>query len=120
MNRLLRNPSCGAYFGDRGPQQLNQTTYRFINLGNSSTGAATLTRTHVVINTRGIFLNPPNDGTFFLSGSKYSAGDSSGVQGFVLLHELGHQLSEITGFGPDASDTALNTQQSLAVVGACY
>jgi len=120
MNRLLRNPMCDAYFGGQGPSQMNQTTYRFIPLGGRSTGAATLSPTHVAINTGGIFLSPPPDGSFFLSGSRYSAGDGAGIQAFVLLHELGHQLDHNTGFMPDAGNTALNTRQSQAVLSACF
>ena len=40
---------------------------------------------------------------------------------FILLHELGHQLSAITGFLPDAgpSNLSLNQSQSQQVFGIC-
>jgi hypothetical protein len=40
-------------------------------------------------------------------------------RGFILLHELGHQLSTITGFRPDAG-SPLNQVQSGRVLAHCF
>jgi hypothetical protein len=41
-------------------------------------------------------------------------------ESFILLHELGHQLSSITDFQPDTANPDLNRAQSRQVINACF
>jgi hypothetical protein len=42
------------------------------------------------------------------------------MRGFILLHELGHQMSSITGFMSDANDSGVNRAQSEQVLQNCF
>jgi len=113
----LNRKGCGSFFGGQGPATINGTWYRFINLGNPNVGAETLSATSVVINSGGPYMTysptPGQAGPFnrFWTQPQFRA--------FIILHELGHQLSSITGFQPDAGSAAPNQQQSMKVIGPC-
>ncbi len=110
----LKNPGCSDFFGGQGSATMQATEYRFLNLGSAAVGAETVSPTNVFINSAGPFMT-------FTSGSQ-AFGMSWNVSQFralILLRELGHQLSGITGFQPDAN-SSLNEAQSNQVIGSCF
>jgi RHS repeat-associated protein len=125
INRLNRI-TCSDFFGGPGCScadpafTMKQTTFRFMPLGNTSTGAATMSPNHVVINTRGLFVTASSGRVTFPSGASRNLGNADAVRSFILLHELGHQLKQCTGWVPDASNAQINQTQSLAVIKACF
>src|SRR5581483_11245825 len=109
----LKRKSCSNFYGGQGPQMLNQTQYRF--LPNAPTvGAWTIlpdqgqsVSTNVFINSQGPFITfAPTIGERGPFGRYWTT--QAQFRGFILLHELGHQLSEITGFRPDPGPQNLN------------
>jgi hypothetical protein len=46
-------------------------------------------------------------------------GSARNVQAFILLHELGHQLKNNTGFTEDV-DARTNAAHSIEVIKACF
>jgi hypothetical protein len=115
--RSLKRKSCSNFYGGQGPQTLDATQYRFLNLQNPSTGAATISPNNVFINSNGPYMTyTPTPGQTGPFGRSWTQGQ---FRGFILLHELGHQLSSITGFQPDAG-SPLNQQQSRQVLSACF
>ena len=116
LNALKRKP-CGKFYGGQGPQTLDATQYRFLDLHNPTTGAATITPNSVFVNSQGPYMSyTPTPGQTGPFGRYWTQGQ---FRGFILLHELGHQLSPVTGFGPDAG-SPLNQQQSQRVLNACF
>jgi len=115
--KALQKKGCGAFYGGQGPQTLDATTYRFLDLNNPTTGAATIDPSTVFINSNGPYMNfapaPGKPGPFGLYWTQ------SQFRAFILLHELGHQLSPITGFKPDAG-SPLNKAQSGQVLSRCF
>jgi len=110
----LKNPGCSQFFGGQGPATMQATEYRFLNLDNAKVGAATVSPTSVFINSTGPFMTFTGGSQAF--GMSWSV---SQFRAFILLHELGHQLSGFTGFQADA-DSPLNQAQSMQVIGACF
>jgi hypothetical protein len=122
--------------GDEDPvsmatQTLENTTYRLLVLpddhGNPApgTGAATLDRSNVIINTIGAYFNavPSANGTVTVRmpnqngvPDTYTFSNTATFQAFILLHELGHQFGV---FGPDV-DPAGNGANSQAVLTNCF
>ena len=124
--RRLLDERCGSFYGDEGPTRMNETTYRFVSPPSGTPAAGIITPTHVMINPRGAFMKPPARGRVLLpNGERRTLGTGRAFRGFILLHELGHQLSEHTGFVPDSPNAGegweqINARQSLEVIGACY
>jgi RHS repeat-associated protein len=114
----LKKKKCGNFYGGQGPATMNATQYRFLDLGNPIVGAQTNSPDSVFINSNGPFMTyspvPGQPGPFglFWTPSQFGA--------FILLHELGHQLSPITGFLPDAGNPTLNQSQSKQVISVCF
>lgn len=83
---------------------LDATTYRFLDMNNLTTGSATIDPSNFFVNFNGSYMNytptPGQEGPF---GRYWTQGQ---FRGFILLHELWHQISLITGFGPDARGPA--------------
>ncbi len=116
LNALKRKP-CGNFYGGQGPQTLDSTQYRFLDLHNPTTGAATIAPNNVFVNSQGPYMSyTPTPGQTGPFGRYWTQGQ---FRGFILLHELGHQLSPVTGFRPDAG-SPLNQQQSQRVLNACF
>jgi hypothetical protein len=96
---------------------LHATTYRFLDLNDPTIGAATIDQNNVFINSNGPYisytLTPGQVGPF----GRYWT--QKQFRGFILWHELGHQLSPITGFRPDAG-SPLNQVQSGWVLSHCF
>jgi len=135
------NLSCVEYFAGLGSDadtyQIAQaygyvanamaaTTYRILPLASPSTGAATIGASDVFINSTGVFFTatPAADGsvTVFLPDSVTGAASANtfvsvqALQGFMLLHELGHQLG-LYGADTTAVD---NGRNSRAILDHCF
>jgi RHS repeat-associated protein len=112
---LLKKDRCAKFFGGNGPATLDATEYMFENLKDPKIGASTNSVSSVFINTTGPFLD--------FSGPMRAFGISwtqQSIRPLILLHELGHQLSDITGFKPDAGNHDLNRAQSQKLVDNCF
>jgi hypothetical protein len=124
---------CATFFagGDDDPSLrvgyvLENTLYRLLPLPQGSgTGAQTIDVSNVMINTAGAFFNaaPNANGTVtvFMPNAEgvqtqFTFADTSALRGFMLLHELGHQMAV---FGDDVS-AAINGANSQAVLDACF
>ncbi len=103
---------------------LSTTLYRILPL-TAGAGAATLDSSDVVINATGAFFTaaPNANGTVTVLmpnaqgvQTQFTFASVSDFQGFMLLHELGHQLGT---FGPDV-DPATNGQNSQVVLDNCF
>jgi|SRR5579863_2477335 len=119
----LKRKKCARFYGGQGSARMSATMYRIFDLGNSGVGARTEDPTSVFINSNGPYMNySPTVGQAGPFGLYWTQPQ---FQAFILLHELGHQLSPITGFQPDASPPGgpanpLNRAQSMKVIGACF
>jgi RHS repeat-associated protein len=128
---------CATFYagGDDDPSLatanvLENTTYRLLRLpqgpgGTSPPGAETADRTNVFINTAGAFFTaaPSANGTVTVTmpntaGVPMSStfANTATLQGFILLHELGHQMGV---FGAD-TNAATNGANSQAVLDHCF
>jgi hypothetical protein len=115
--RALKRKSCSNFYGGQGPQTLDATQYRFLDMQNPNTGAATISPNNVFVNSNGPYMTyTPTPGQTGPFGRYWTQGQ---FRGFILLHELGHQLSPVTGFKPDAN-SPLNQQQSRQVLSVCF
>ncbi len=76
--------------------------------------------TDVRINPGGLFVSATGGAIKLADGSTYDLGSATNVRAFILLHELGHQLKDYTGFTEDFDDAARNTAHSVAVIKACF
>jgi hypothetical protein len=124
---------CATFYagGDEDPSLavanvLENTLYRLVVLPQGpGTGAQTIDLTDVMINTTGAFFNaaPNANGTVTVGmpnpagvQASFTFANMSTFQGFMLLHELGHQMGV---FGADV-DAAANGSNSQAVLDHCY
>ncbi len=127
LNRL-NNTRCADEFEppcDEGPgpsaaNQMRNTSYRFLNLGSPSTGAATAGPTDVFINTIGVYMTAKGGGIRLPNGFTCNLGNATNVRAFILLHELGHQLKGNTGFTTDVDDASTNSAHSMRIIKACF
>ena len=55
--KALQRKSCSAFYGGQGVQTLDATTYRFLDMNNPTTGAATIDPNNVFINSNGPYMN---------------------------------------------------------------
>jgi RHS repeat-associated protein len=113
-------PSCHEGPYNTGPNQMRNTTYRFLNLGSPSTGASTADATNVFINTTGLYMTAKGGGIRLPNGFRCNLGNVTNVRAFILLHELGHQLKGNTGFTTDVDDAATNSAHSMRIIKACF
>ena len=132
VKELLKKEKCKNLFGGKGLETLQGTDYRALNLGKPTVdsegavrveGARTLSSTLVVVNLQGPFFDPvqfvPGARTNPVQFGRDLGVDPNQVPSLILLHELGHQLSEITGFKPDANNSELNKSQSEKILENC-
>jgi len=131
LNRLSKQ-SCDQFFhldaGCRsgplgvGANRMRDTKYRFLAASNQGpgSGAATAGPKDVWINPNGLFVTATGGRIKLPDGSTYDLGSAKNVRAFILLHELGHELSDYTAFTDDADDDTRNSAHSLAVLGACF
>ncbi|MGH9240430.1 MAG: RHS repeat domain-containing protein [Vicinamibacterales bacterium] len=112
--RKLKQQKCGDFFGGQGPDVLNSTDYRFLSPASNQPDATAmiLGPRHVGINPTGPFVTGPPKTNMY--GRFWTAPD---FRGFILLHELGHQVGK---YGNDAGNLRLNEANSKKVVNACY
>ena len=116
----LGKKKCSALYGGQGVATMKATQYRFVPFGrsDSNTGAATISPTSVFINSTGPYMTfSPLVGQAGPFGHHWTQPQ---FRAFILFHELGHQLSPVTGFQPDAQNLSLNKAQSLQVISACF
>ncbi len=127
LNRL-NNANCAEQFGPTchggpdftGANQMRSTTYRFVPLPQGpGAGAQTADPTNVHINSLGLYMTATNGGIRLPNGFTCNLGSITNVRAFILLHELGHQLSGNTGFTPDV-DAATNSAHSIRIIRACF
>jgi hypothetical protein len=111
--KRLRKKSCGNFYGGQGPSTLDATQYRFLDLGSTGIGASTNPGFSVFLNSNanGPYMSPPSN---FLG-----VGGSKQIRGLIFLHELGHELANITLFVPDVGSD-VNQLQSSLVVAHCF
>jgi RHS repeat-associated protein len=119
--KRLNKKKCGdkMFSGGGTPQRtLQLTEYRFLDLGNPEVGAQTNDSAwSVFINRNGPYMTYSP-----VAGSRPFGRYLTPTQmrGFILLHELGHQMSSITGFMSDANDSGVNRAQSEQVLQNCF
>ncbi|MFZ0564501.1 MAG: hypothetical protein WAM43_23000, partial [Terriglobales bacterium] len=65
------------------------------------------------------YMTAANGGIRLPNGFTCNLGSVTNVRAFILLHELGHQLSGNTGFTPDV-DAATNSGHSMRIIKACF
>ena len=117
LRALNHKKTCSSFYGGKGPQRLKVTQYRFLDMHNPTTGAATISPNNVFVNSKGPYMTyTPTPGKAGPFGRYWTQGQ---FRGFILLHELGHQLSPQTGFKPDAG-SPLNQAQSQQVLSVCF
>ena len=74
---------CGNFYGGQGPQTLDATQYRFLDLHNPTTGAATITPNNVFVNSQGPYISyTPTPGQTGPFGRYWTQGQ---FRGFILL-----------------------------------
>jgi hypothetical protein len=118
--KALEKNHCSDFYGKQGPDTLNNTEYRFLDLKSETVGAQTNSKSSVFINSTGPYMTySPTIGRV---GPFNRPWTQPQFRAFILLHELGHQLSSITGFKADAGPKllGLNQDQSRQVIGACF
>jgi RHS repeat-associated protein len=126
MNVLKGNKKCRDFFGCQGEDTLLATHYRILPMGGSA-GAATNAKDDVFINAHGAMFQ--NTATVVLGNNRVTGAltfaSVSDLQAFIVLHELGHQLSDITHFvrdadpnDPDAAEK--NLKNSLLLIQHCF
>ena len=128
LNRL-KSGACEDFFSQwmckesrpQGPEMIRETEYRFLKLPQGKRVAAQTTEDgyHVHMNIGGLFLKARNGGILLPDGTRLDLGSRVNVQALILLHELGHQLRDITAFTPDL-DAATNAKHTLEVIHACF
>ncbi len=116
----LKRKSCSAFYGGQGPGTMSATSYSFLDFGAGKTAVGAQTNSQF-----GVFVNPTGPYVTFVP-TPVQAGPfgvnwltQARFQAFILLHELGHQLSSTTGFQEDAGNP-LNAAQSRRVIANCF
>lgn len=113
-------PPCHEGPETTGANQMKNTEYRFAPLPQGpGTGAQTVDSTHVQVNSAGLYMNATNGRIRLPNGFQCDLGSATNVRAFILLHELGHQLSGNTGFTPD-TDATINAAHSLRIIKSCF
>jgi hypothetical protein len=120
MEELYRYPEPTYDHLPQDAVHVALTEYRFVTLPQGpGTGAQTPDSTHVQINIAGVYMTAIGGGIRLPNGFTCNLGSVTNVRALVLLHELGHQLSGITGFTPDV-DRATYSAHSMRIIKACF
>jgi RHS repeat-associated protein len=127
LNRLnntncseLFEPACHEGPNLEGSNRMRTTNYRFVPLRQGpGAGAQTFPPNDVQINTLGLYMTATNGGLRLPNGFTCNLGSITNVRAFILLHELGHQMSSNTGFTEDV-DRATNSANSMRIIRACF
>jgi RHS repeat-associated protein len=113
-------PPCHEGPDNTGANQMRKTEYRFDALPQGpGTGAQTVDSTHVQVNSLGLYMTARGGGIRLPNGFTCNLGSVTNVRAFILLHELGHQLSGNTGFTPDVN-AATNSAHSMRIIKTCF
>ena len=122
--RRVGNDRCGALFGgsDLARGRLQATTYWEAG---PFAGATRPDRYNVWFSATGPFMHPPDMGRVNMPGgaSRFTGTTTGSYRGFMMGHELAHQLWGFSGFVADGGyrDSGLvNQTQSMRVLDACY
>ena len=119
-NQLLVNGDTLAYDAENRQSAATDNTTHVTQKYLYDVGAQTNSVNSVFINSKGPYMTySPTPGQAGPFGVYWTQAQ---FRGFILLHELGHQLSPITGFQADAGPglLAINQAQSRRVIGACF
>ena len=124
LKRLNNKPCADMFRTPRDPNagrnRLNNTPYRFVPLPQGpGVGAQTQENGDVQINTLGLYMTATGGGIKLPDGSTFNLGGVNDVRALILLHELGHELSDTTGFVPD-TDPAINAAHTKRIIDACF
>ncbi len=116
----LFEPTCHEGPLTAGANQMRAAEYRFVALPQGrNVGAQYVDPTHIQINTLGAYMTANDGGIELPNKMRFNLGSLTNVQAFILLHELGHQLSANTGFTEDV-DGDTNSAHSLTILKACF
>ncbi|HKW76282.1 MAG TPA: RHS repeat-associated core domain-containing protein, partial [Terriglobales bacterium] len=112
--KRVQKKKCSNFYGGQGLTTLQSTHYRFFDFGKTEGG-----ETHEGFN---VFLNSSDNGPFMSPPKSFLGINSSGIRSLIILHELGHELSAITGFVDDAgpSRLSINNMHSQEVIDHCF
>jgi RHS repeat-associated protein len=136
LEDVATNVPCDTFLASAMPESdsgtvfdvystLLNTVYAAEPLANAGSGAQTNSATNVFINSNGAFFNatPNANGTVTVNlpgGNPITFANMATFQGFILLHELGHQTGAL---GPDAGPgvpAGTNLANSLSILNNCF
>jgi RHS repeat-associated protein len=130
LNRL-KSGKCGELFestchpgsNDAGADRMRATLYRFVVLlqgpGTAAQTVNEVPKTDVQINIEGLYMTATSGKIRLPNGNMYDLGSVTNVRAFILLHELGHQLSGNTGFTDD-TNADINSRHSILIINRCF
>lgn len=112
----LKKDSCSNFYGGQGLSTITSTHYSFQPLGSEEI-ARTVSSSSVFINSNGSYMTSAQGSP---EGLTFGVPTRSMFRGITLLHELGHQLSDVTGFKKDNNNPNLNLHQTKMVKQQCF
>jgi RHS repeat-associated protein len=114
----LESPKCCRFFCGQGRDKLISGTKYYVG---PFDGTAQTDPGHVLvqINSAGPFFTFTSGSFAMPGGVTANLGSVTAFRAFILLHELGHELSGCTGFVPD-KENIVNTEHSLRVIFNCF
>lgn len=134
LERVSSKPDCAGFFVastfdhdlSAASNALEDTTYRIISLPSAGFGAATMGPGDVFINSNGSFFITGNGSIVATmpdsqgKATQILFGSTTAFEGFILLHELGHEMGV---FGKDAGypgADAVNGSNSKSILDNCF
>ena len=113
-------PTCHEGPENNGANQMTNTQYRFVPLPQGpGAGAQTIDATNVQINSLGLFMTATSGRVRLPNGFTCDLGNPTNVRAFIMLHELGHQMANVTGFTDDV-DATTNSAHSMRIIKKCF
>ena len=120
--KRLKNQACSALYGGQGASTLASTQFEVLPIGGPNLGADTITLGYggiVRLNSNGPMYNYPANARYFTYW-KFGFSGGADVGTVFILHELGHELANVTNFPQDAGNAALITANTDSVLAACF